>query len=126
MPAVATVVPATDALDALVGDARELAARLDRDDLATRLEELRRRASRTDTVVCVVGEFKKGKSALINALLGTTACPVDDDLATSAVTVVRQGETPAATVHRREGGEAILEEIDAAAVARLDPGAWRA
>ena len=116
MTAVVTVVPATEALDTLVGDARELARRLDRDDLAARLDEVRRRASRTDTVVCVVGEFKKGKSALINALLGTTACPVDDDLATSAVTVVRHGDTPAATVHRREGGEALLEEIEPAAV----------
>jgi ribosome biogenesis GTPase A len=37
------------------------------------------RLARTETVVCVVGEFKKGKSALINALLGSPVCPVDDD-----------------------------------------------
>jgi hypothetical protein len=106
------VAPATGELDELVADSRALAARLDRDDLARRLADVGRRAARVDTVVCVVGEFKKGKSALINALLGSAVCPVDDDLATSAVTVVRYGEAPAAVVHRREAGEPVEETID--------------
>ena len=71
------------------------------------------RVARTDTVVCVVGEFKKGKSALINALLGAPVCPVDDDLATMAVTVVRYAPEPGAIVRRREGGELIVEAIPA-------------
>jgi hypothetical protein len=111
MPAGILVAPATDELDALVTDVRALARRLDRADLADRLDEVRRRAARTDTVVCVVGEFKKGKSALINGLLGTAVCPVDDDLATTAVTVVRYGEPPSALVHRREDGKPVLEAI---------------
>ncbi len=116
MPAGVMVAPATEQLDALVGDVRTIARNLDRDDLADRLDDIRRRAARTDTIVCVVGEFKKGKSALINALLGNAVCPVDDDLATAAVTVVRYGETPSATVHRREGGELIVEPIEPTAV----------
>ena len=68
MPAGTVAAPATGALEeldrALVADARSLATRLDRDDLADRLGAIRHRAGRTDTVVCVVGEFKKGKSAL--------------------------------------------------------------
>ncbi len=116
MSAVVTAAPATQELDALATETRALAARLERDDLAERLDEVRRRAARTDTIVCVVGEFKKGKSALINALLGTTACPVDDDLATTAVTVVRYGETPSAVVHRRVEGEPVLEPIEPTAV----------
>lgn len=112
MPAETVAAPATGALDALVGDARSLANRLDRDDLAERLGAIGQRAGRTDTVVCVVGEFKKGKSALVNALLGSPVCPVDDDLATAAVTVVRYGETPSAMVHRRDGAERVVEAID--------------
>ena len=69
--------------------------------------------ARTDTVVCVVGEFKKGKSALINALIGSDVCPVDDDLATMAVTVVRHATEPGAVVRRREAGELIVEVIPA-------------
>lgn len=104
--------PATAALDELVADARSLATRMDRDDLEERLGAIAQRAGRTDTVVCVVGEFKKGKSALVNALLGRAVCPVDDDLATAAVTVVRHGQTPSATVHRRQDGEQVLEAIE--------------
>ena len=69
--------------------------------------------ARTDTVVCVVGEFKKGKSALINALIGRDVCPVDDDLATMAVTVVRYAPEPGAIVRRREDGELLIEAIPA-------------
>ncbi len=116
MPAGVMVAPAREELEAIVGDVRSIARDLDRDDLADRLDDTRRKAARTDTVVCVVGEFKKGKSALINALLGSPVCPVDDDLATAAVTVVRYGETPSAVVHRREGGESIVEPIDPTAV----------
>ena len=68
--------------------------------------------------MCVVGEFKKGKSALINALLGSDVCPVDDDLATMAVTVVRYAPEPGAIVRRREAGELLVEAIPADEVGR--------
>ena len=74
---------------AVVAEAVALADARGREDLAERLRAIADRVARTDTVVCVVGEFKKGKSALINALIGTDVCPVDDDLATMTVTVVR-------------------------------------
>lgn len=117
MPTATLVAPATRELDELLDDVRALARRLDRDDLAERIDEVERRAARSDTVICVVGEFKKGKSALVNALLGASICPVDDDLATTAVTVVRFGEAPSVTIHRREGGDPVIESIDPGALA---------
>lgn len=48
--------------------------------------------------VIVVGEFKQGKSKLINALVNAPACPVDDDIATSVPTVVRYGEHASAAI----------------------------
>ncbi len=104
-PDPAAVVGLVDAVD-------RIAVARGRDDLAARLATVRSRLDRTDTVICVVGEFKQGKSALINGLLGSTVCPVDDDLATMAVTTVRHGTTPGATVHRREGGVAVAEDIE--------------
>ena len=103
--------------DALARDIEALAREADRGDLAERVVDARRRAARTDTVVCVVGEFKNGKSALINAVLGTAICPVDDDLATSAVTVVRYGDPASAEVHRRDGVDRVIESIDPGAIA---------
>ena len=111
----ATVDPAPELLEASV----RLARRLGRDDLAERLAVAAGRLARTETVVCVVGEFKQGKSALINGLLGSRVCPVDDDLATTAVTIVRHGEIDSAMVRRRQDG-ALVEE----SIAPADVAAW--
>jgi hypothetical protein len=113
--ATAPVAPPPDpsAVAEIVVAAIELADRRGREDLTRRLAAVAERVARTDTVVCVVGEFKKGKSALINALLGAPVCPVDDDLATMAVTVVRYAAEPGAIVRRREGGELTVEAIPA-------------
>ncbi|MDM4719501.1 dynamin family protein [Micromonospora sp. WMMA1363] len=71
-----------------------------RADLAARLRHARRRLHATDVHVVVVGEFKKGKSSLVNALVGTNLCPVNDDLATAVPTQVRYGEQAAAVLLR--------------------------
>ena len=106
----------TEALDpaavaGLVEAVRAVAASRGREDLVGRLADIRLRLERSETVVCVVGEFKQGKSALINGLLGADVCPVDDDLATMAVTTIRHGDRPTAIIHRREAGTAVVETI---------------
>lgn len=68
-----------------------------RDDLAQRLTDARRLLSEPDITVYVVGEFKQGKSSLINALLTAKVCPVDDDIATAVPTVVRFAPESGAT-----------------------------
>lgn len=113
------VAPDPSEVAGLIATVADLARRRERADLADRLDGVAARVARTDTVVCVVGEFKKGKSALINALLGGPVCPVDDDLATMAVTVVRYAAEPGAVVRRREDGELVIESIAAA-----DVGGW--
>lgn len=70
----------------------------DRDDLRRRLGQTRRRLLDTSIRVVVVGEFKQGKSQLINALVTAPVCPVDDDIATSVPTVVSQGSPPSAVL----------------------------
>jgi hypothetical protein len=70
----------------------------DRPDLRRRLEQTRDRLLDPNVRIIVVGEFKQGKSALINALVGAPVCPVDDDIATSVPTVVRFGAEPSAMI----------------------------
>jgi GTP-binding protein EngB required for normal cell division len=54
--------------------------------------------------VAVIGEFKRGKSSLINALLGEPRLlPVDIDVATSVPTVVSYGDQAQAMVHFADG-----------------------
>jgi predicted GTPase len=50
----------------------------EREDLAERLSSARRLLTDSTVMVHVVGEFKQGKSSLVNALLMAPICPVDD------------------------------------------------
>lgn len=68
----------------------------ERPDLGERLAKARRTLADPAVHVVVVGEFKQGKSSLVNALVGGTICPVDDDIATAVPTYVRHGKEPSA------------------------------
>jgi hypothetical protein len=63
--------------------------------------------------VIVVGEFKQGKSKLINALVNAPVCPVDDDIATSVPTVVRYGDSPSAVIVVRRDDDSALDDDQA-------------
>ena len=105
-PASAVEVPATapppavqtQDLTAIVGSLSMFAAETGRADLAKRLEQTRARLRDPDVRVIVVGEFKQGKSKLINALVNAPVCPVDDDIATSVPTSVGYGDPSSAFV----------------------------
>ena len=78
----------------------------ERPDLGTRLAAAKARLADPSVRVLVVGEFKQGKSKLVNALVNAAVCPVDDDIATAVPTEVRYGEAPAAAlVHAAAEGE---------------------
>lgn len=82
----------------LVDKAASFSATLGRSDLVKRLEQTRSRLLDPYVRVIVVGQFKQGKSKLVNALVNAPACPVDDDIATSVPTSVSFAEHPAAFV----------------------------
>ncbi|HZP31664.1 MAG TPA: dynamin family protein, partial [Acidimicrobiia bacterium] len=89
---------------AVVDLGRQAAGAYGRPDLAQRLDITRRRLTDPAVHVMVVGEFKQGKSSLVNALVESTVCPVDDDVATAVPTAVRFADTPSAdVVHEAEG-----------------------
>ncbi|GAB1510570.1 dynamin family protein [Actinophytocola sp. KF-1] len=67
-----------------------------RPDLAARLTAVRARLADPVSYVVVAGEFKQGKSSLVNALVGAPVCPVDDDAATAVPTFVRHGDEASA------------------------------
>lgn len=70
----------------------------DRPDTATRLTAARRALADPVLHIVVAGEFKQGKSSLVNALVGAAVCPVDDDVATAVPTYVRHGAKPEANL----------------------------
>ena len=93
--------PATsrDRALAAVDTAIRVAGALGRPDLGRELGLVRDRLLDPAFTVLVIGEFKQGKSSLVNALLATAACPVDDDVATAVPTVLRWSEGWTAAVH---------------------------
>ncbi|WP_439591770.1 dynamin family protein [Microbacterium sp.] len=80
----------------LVDRAAEYSKAVGRADLVDRLEQTRARLLDPFVRVIVVGQFKQGKSKLVNALVNAPACPVDDDIATSVPTSVSFADEPAA------------------------------
>jgi hypothetical protein len=78
----------------LVGIAVRAATAYQRDDLLDRLKWTAERLADPGARVLVVGEFKQGKSMLINALVNAPVCPVDDDVATAVPTEVRYADQP--------------------------------
>jgi len=91
--------------------ARTLVA--DRDDLASRIQTAAVRVTRASTVIAVVGEFKQGKSALVNSLLSESVCPIDDHIATAVVTVISYAAEPLVVVRRRDAeGNSVAERVD--------------
>ena len=62
-------------------------------ELSKQLNDLR--ASATTILVC--GEFKRGKSTFINALIGRNVCPTDVDICTSVVSIIKYGAKEKAT-----------------------------
>ncbi|HEY2766441.1 MAG TPA: dynamin family protein [Pseudonocardiaceae bacterium] len=86
----------------------------DRSDLMQRLAHTRRRLLDPAVRVLVVGEFKQGKSQLVNALVDAPVCPVDDDIATAVPTEVSYSKTPTTTlVHSADDDPGLLDGPDA-------------
>lgn len=77
-----------------------------RPDLEARLRASLHRLRDDRTRVLVVGEFKQGKSLLVNGLVRAPVCPVFDDVATSVPTVVRYAAEPTAALVR------VVEQAD--------------
>ncbi len=116
--------PRTDEVLALVADVRATAVEDDEAGAAEALDADVARVQAGNAAVVVVGEKKRGKSSLINALIGRPGLlPVDADVATCVHIVVSHGPDGATVVlgGGPEGREVGLDAI--AEYAALDPGA---
>ncbi len=97
----------------------KLATGCRRDDLLARVQQAREILSNAEARVVLTGEYKHGKSSLVNAILGTAVCPVDGVNATTIPTILRYGETlSAAWVGLDQTAEDIPTPIDTEAALR--------
>jgi len=95
-----TVIPAIQTVEL----ALRASSAYQRPDLAVRARQALQRLHNPQVRVLVVGEFKQGKSMLVNALVNAPICPIDDDISTSVPTVVRYAEDPSVTLVRGTRG----------------------
>jgi hypothetical protein len=75
-----------------------VARSLEAEDVVAELVALADRLQEGRFYVACVGQFKRGKSTLLNALLGACVLPVGVTPVTAVVTVVRYGPAPGARV----------------------------
>jgi hypothetical protein len=86
---------ASDTVDMAI----KAAAAYEREDLVRRLRTAKKLLTDNAVRIPVVGEFKQGKSSLVNALVDADVCPVDDDIATAVPTEVRHAAALSASAH---------------------------
>jgi hypothetical protein len=103
--------PSDDAPGQVFDLVRRAAVAYGRADLAAAVDAAAQRYAQPHVRVVVVGEFKKGKSTLVNALLGADVCPTDDDVPTTVPTVVHHAATPVAVALHQRGGDGLAREL---------------
>lgn len=97
--------------------AKTLAENSNNIDIKQSLEKVEKRLIEEKLFVVVCGEFKQGKSSLMNALLNEPGLfPVDVDITTNLVSTITYGETEKITVVVGESGEEQSKEIKRAEI----------
>jgi len=86
-----------------LGDLARLAIEIGASDVAAEADAVARRVAEGRFYVACVGQFKRGKSTLLNALVRRALLPVGVVPVTSVPTVLRFGEKPRARIRFREG-----------------------
>jgi len=92
-------------------------ARLKREDVAAPYQELMVKLAEDRFTLAVLGQFKRGKSSLMNAIIGRELLPVGVLPLTSAITVLRYGPAERLVVMRE--GTIFPEELPAGRLAEF-------
>lgn len=80
--------------------------------IAAKLDEELERIKTKKYNVAVVGEFRRGKSSLINALLGLPVLPADATPTTATVNRITYGAEPSVTIYYKDGSQKRLESLE--------------
>lgn len=58
---------------------------------------------RNEFIVTIVGEFNRGKSYFVNAILGVDVIPTGNQPTTATINIIRYAKTPEVTVFKKDG-----------------------
>ena len=82
-----------------------------KDETIKQIDYLFSRIASDSVTILVCGEFKRGKSSIVNALIGEDLCPVDDSIATSSVSLIRYGTKPKVIRHFLDSSNKTATEV---------------
>lgn len=82
------------------------------EEYQSKLERLKHLVTEEMFRVIVIGGFSRGKSTLINALIGKPILPAKLTPTTAVITVIKYGEEPRAVVRYRNTGETLEVPVD--------------
>lgn len=99
-----TLMAAPERMDADLARIARVASELGVDALEREAAEQRRRLGEARFFVACIGQFKRGKSTLLNALVGTAVLPVGVVPVTSVITILREGVRPEGVARFAAGG----------------------
>lgn len=88
----------SDLLSILV-DSRNLLEQAELNEWCSTLDELNERLACETFKLLIIGEFKRGKSTFINALIGQEVLPAFPTPCTAIINELKWGDTPSATLH---------------------------
>jgi tRNA U34 5-carboxymethylaminomethyl modifying GTPase MnmE/TrmE len=89
-------------------------------DAAAGIDVIARRVDSDSFVVMILGDFKRGKSTFINALLGAHVLPSFPWPCTAVLTEVRWGPEPAAMLFPRANGDGVSHAGEPTPVSELE------
>jgi GTP-binding protein EngB required for normal cell division len=100
-----------------------LAQELGTEPVAEEARELAARVSEGRFYVACVGQFKRGKSTLLNALVGHEVVPTGFIPVTAVPTVIRFGDQPHARVRMRDGSwqDVVMSDLKEYVTEELNP-----
>lgn len=82
---------------------RNIAREMNMVNAAHQVEEFLRRMTSDTFHLVIVGEFSRGKSTFVNALLGRKILPASKNPTTAIISKIVYGETPAYRIHYKNG-----------------------
>ncbi len=94
-----------------------------KEETIKQISQLFERIASNSVTIMVCGEFKRGKSSIVNAIIGEQICPVDDCITTSSVSLIKYGTKPRVVRHfLNVDNKVVTESVNIESIEKFSKG----
>lgn len=94
-----------------------------KEETIKQISQLFERIASNSVTIMVCGEFKRGKSSIVNAIVGEQICPVDDCITTSSVSLIKYGTKPCVVRHfLNVDNKVVTESVNIESIEKFSKG----